>query len=141
MSEDQDWFLASMLRATFEFAQLAIKQLILINGGAVIVVLGYLGATAHESHEPDVFARHLIARSMYLFAWGVAAAAASAMTSYAAQQAADYERNSLKRPWLVALLPRVITVQAERPGSWGGVPCRGTGAVPPGKLSLWRKVA
>jgi hypothetical protein len=66
-----DWFLEGMLRATFDFAQVAIKQLILINGGAVIVVLGYLGATAHESHLIEAAGRFSVAHALRLFAAGV----------------------------------------------------------------------
>ncbi len=92
-------FGSNMLRATFEFGQLAIKQLVLINGGGAIAILGYLGATASNG-ALSPFQRAIVSHALFLFAAGVGLGALTALLAYLGQRG-DYEIASEgTRDWL-----------------------------------------
>lgn len=70
-----------MTRAVISFGQGAIRSLILINGGAAVAIMTFLGNFGGESNQ----SADLFAKSLLLFALGVAAAALVGGFAYVTQ--------------------------------------------------------
>jgi len=99
-------FNIEMLRATVATGQSALKSAMLINGGAAVAVLAFLG----NAWAKDVPRRVLIEASygLSLFVWGVLAAAAAAGATYVSQ--AGYGDEFGKRSELVGDIGRVLAI-------------------------------
>jgi len=78
----------AMFRAIMDFAVVSIRSLTLINGGAVVAILAFLGSVWRSSDRggpPSIAV--LLAEPLGWFIAGLALAVASAMTSYLSQVA------------------------------------------------------
>lgn len=72
----------NLLQATITFAGATIKGLLLINGGAAIAILAFIGTLNNEN---DIFLAMNLAYSLSYFGIGAATAVIVAMSSYIAQ--------------------------------------------------------
>ncbi|WP_136477131.1 hypothetical protein [Pseudomonas sp. DG56-2] len=74
-----------MLRATIETSHLAIKSALLINGGAAVAFLAFLGAAWSRFTGASI--RALLASSLEHFVWGVMLTGLGAAVAYVCQAA------------------------------------------------------
>lgn len=72
-----------MVRATIATGQSALKSSLLINGGAAVAVLAFLGNAWSKSIPQSIVSQ--AAYGLSLFVWGVLAAAAASGASYVSQ--------------------------------------------------------
>ncbi|MRF40154.1 hypothetical protein GIJ78_06380 [Escherichia coli] len=78
-----------MLRATIGTSHLAIKSALLINGGAAVAFLAFLGNA--WSRFPGLAAKSLLACSLGYFTWGVLCTGIGACVAYVCQAAMSGE--------------------------------------------------
>ncbi|MCY4002505.1 MAG: hypothetical protein OXF33_02175 [Rhodospirillales bacterium] len=78
-----DATLSEVRRYVEEYAQSALKGAILINGGAAAALLAFFGVVWSDSAQPDTVIK--LAQALSAFAFGVLAAAMSAMFGYVTQ--------------------------------------------------------
>jgi hypothetical protein len=72
-------------RATIEFALLVIRSLVLVNGGAAIGVITYLGHLWSKTPESALASAMVVQHGLYAFVAGLALALLTAGCSYIAQ--------------------------------------------------------
>lgn len=85
-------------QATIDTSNLAMRTLILINGGAAIAVLTFLGAVASKDKIDLTQVTH-VATTIRWFAFGVASAILSMGTSYATHYATAGAAISMKKSY------------------------------------------
>ena len=73
--DNQDSFVERIIEATFASANLALRTAVLVNGGAAVAMLAYVGSLNAKDAA-------LVAGSLIWFAWGVAAALAGMLLAY-----------------------------------------------------------
>jgi hypothetical protein len=98
-----DNFIERSSEAAIKSGQLAVRTVTLINGGAVIAVLGFISALA--SKDSDRIAQIVpIAKTLLWFSGGVLMAAFAAgfayLTNYAATGGATYQRRTWNHPYV-----------------------------------------
>lgn len=72
-------------RAAIDFALLAVKSLILVNGGAVIATLTFIGNDFKRSSGGTVFKMDLLSQALASFTYGTAAAVIVSALAYVSQ--------------------------------------------------------
>ena len=85
--------------AAIKSGQLAIRTVTLINGGAVIAVLGFINALASKDSE-RIAQIVPVAKSLLWFSGGVAMAGAAAGFAYLTNYAATGVASRLQRTWI-----------------------------------------
>jgi hypothetical protein len=85
--------------AAIKSGQLAIRTVTLINGGAVIAVLGFISALASKDSE-RIAQIVPVAKSLLWFSGGVAMAGAAAGFAYLTNYAATGVASRLQRTWI-----------------------------------------
>jgi len=90
-------------KAAIETANLALRMALLINGGAAVSVLAFIGGLASKERF-DVHQLAPVSASLVLFAWGVAAAtlalALSYFTNYFMAGIASSKKKIFEHPYL-----------------------------------------
>ena len=98
-----DNFIERSSDAAIKSGQLALRTVTLINGGAVIAVLGFISALASKDSE-RIAQIVLAAKSLLWFSGGVAMAAAAAgfafLANYAATSGAGHRRRTWNHPYV-----------------------------------------
>ena len=96
-----------MFKSVILAGQNALKSVILINGGAAVAILAFVGSTWDKSANTNVGKKLLI--SMVLFAFGVLAGGIASGLTYLAQRAyADEKRRKLGDRLNLAIIFAVI---------------------------------
>jgi len=99
-----DDFFDAVNRATIENGQLAIRTFVLVNGGAAISVLAFIGSLVSEERITLVQLSN-VASSLVWFALGVAAALISLgfsyFTNYATVELTGSKQKKWDHPWVV----------------------------------------
>jgi len=91
-------FFESVNKATIENGQLAIRTFVLVNGGAAVSVLAFIGSLATEDKiKLDQLTN--VASALIWFALGVAAALVSLGFSYFTNYAAVEHAGSMQKTW------------------------------------------
>ena len=72
-----------MLRATIEMAMLAVKSSLLINGGAAVAFLAFVGTA--WGNISSISAKSALSSSLEYFAWGVFSAGVASVMAYFSQ--------------------------------------------------------
>lgn len=79
--ERKQQFAEQSAQATIESGQLALRTAVLVNGGAAVAVLGFIGAFASKD-KIGVTELTAVARSLIWFAFGVLAAVTAMVVAY-----------------------------------------------------------
>jgi hypothetical protein len=96
--DKHDQFIESTNRATIENGQLAIRTFVLVNGGAGVSVLAFIGSLATEDKiKLDQLSN--VASALIWFALGVAAAMVSLGFSYFTNYLAVTHAGSMQKKW------------------------------------------
>lgn len=74
-------FFHNVNKAAIETSYVALRTAVLINGGAAVAVLAFLGSLA-SGNRVQISQLSQMASSLKLFAWGVASAAFAMVTAY-----------------------------------------------------------
>ncbi len=100
--EEQNAF----LKATLDTSVLAIRTLILVNGGAVIALLAFIGAVESSEGAKEFNSTYLV-WPLSFFASGVAAGAATSLLAYIVNlkdfRIARLTKHTWEHPYVVAL--------------------------------------
>lgn len=100
--------------AAIEASNIAIRSLFLVNGGAVIVLLGFIGAI-ESSEASTTFGSSRLSMPVLCFALGVGAAVFTAFLAYLIHLTDEGIYNSYQRVWSH---PYVIPTENERRAWW-----------------------
>lgn len=106
-----------MLKSVITFGQTALKNALLINGGAAVALLAFIGNIWGEGIAQNAVAP--ITNGVILFAFGVLAAALGAGTSYVAQYCYHYHHNKAAKAFHgLTLVIVVLTYIFFAFGAW-----------------------
>ena len=122
MAQPPDDFPQHMFEAAVEFAILAIRTLILINGAAVIALLTFVGQVwANDQHNGSAMA-HILFWPLLFFLIGVIMAVTTTLLAYITQMlTTEHGRGTIpaisKRVRIFAILSAVLSLMSFTAGA------------------------